>query len=225
LNGTQKFFIYKYPSYGKSLPLPTGFAIINFDLYFLAMKQMIFILVSFLCIVQAGISQDTDSLVLENTQYLKKRINLLLYRLDQMKQTTNSELDSLQSLFFSSQEEIDGLRKQANQQQQSLQDSIENRIHQLRDSQNTIHKQIQRSSTWHWVLSGIAIALVIILLLLFLRERRRSVGYLIRKTEGIAGQNDQILEKAGELKELRADLEKNIKQQKKLRKKIKKKKK
>lgn len=186
---------------------------------------MIIILVSSLCIAQSGISQDTDSLVLENTQYLKKRINLLLYRLDQMEQTTNSELDSLQSLSFSSREEIAGLRQQASQQQQSLQDSIENRIHQLRDAQNTIQKQIQRSYTWHWILSGVSIVLVIVLLLLYLRERRKSISYLIRRTERIAGQNDQILEKAGELKELRADLEKNIKQQKKLRKKIKKRKK
>jgi len=197
----------------------------NYDLYFLHMKQLL-LLITILCFgSQAGLSQDTDSLLLENTQYIKKRINLLLYRINEMEQKTSGQLDSLQNISASSIKKMGRLETQASQQHHSLKDTIENRSNQLQACQNNIRQQIKRTSTLHFILSGLFIAMIVLLLLLYLRERRRSIDYLIRRTERIAGQNDQILEKAGELKDLRVDLEKNIKQQKKLRKKIKKKKK
>lgn len=189
------------------------------------MKKLLLFIAIFTCLWQTGISQDTDSVLLENSEYIKKRINILLYRLNEMEQTTSNQLDSLQSVSSSSLKQIGRIETQANQQHQSLQDTLESRSNQLQGFLTDIRRQIKGTSVLSWILFGLVVGIIILLLLLYLRERRRSIDYLIRRTEHIAGQNEEILEKASELKNLRIDLEKNIKQQKKLRKKIKKNKK
>lgn len=189
------------------------------------MKQLLLFIAIFTCLWQTGISQDTDSLLLENSEYIKKRINLLLYRLNEIEQTTSNQLDSLQAVSSSSLKKMGRIENQARQQHQSLQDTLENRSNRLQGFLTDIRRQIRGTSVLSLILFGLVVGMIILLLLLYLRERRRSIDYLIRRTERIAGQNEEILQKAGELKDLRVDLEKNIKQQKKLRKKIKKNKK
>lgn len=188
------------------------------------MKQLLLFITIFTFTWQTGISQDTDSLLLENSEYIKKRINILLYRLNEMEQSTSSQLDSLQAVSSSSIKQIGRIETLANQQHQSLQDTLESRSNHLQGFLTDIDRRVRGTSLLSWILFGLVVGIIILLLLLYLRERRRSIEHLIRRTEHIAGQNEEILEKADELKDLRIELEKNIKQQKKLRKKIKKKK-
>ncbi len=114
------------------------------------------------------------------------------------------------------------MRPGASRNHESLQDSIQSSSSHLHSFILQTRGLIKRSSTIHIVLFGLILALTILLLILYLRERRKSIDRLIRKTESMAQQNDQILEKTSELREIRSDLEKSLKQQKKLKKRVKK---
>ncbi len=186
------------------------------------MKKLSAVALACMALVQASIAQDTDSLVLENTRYLKKQINLLEYRLSQLERGTQSGFDSLQSLSSSSQRKLERLEAQAKQQHKSLQDSLGQNASHLEHFLTRAQRQLSRSSTLHLATYGVATGLIILLLVLFFRERKKTIDHLIHQGEKMAGQNEQILEKTAELDQIRNDLEKNLKQQKKLKKKVKK---
>ncbi|MBS3808350.1 MAG: hypothetical protein KGY60_12665, partial [Bacteroidales bacterium] len=149
------------------------------------MKQLLLFIAIFTCTWQTGISQDTDSLLLENSEYIKKRINILLYRLNEMEQSTSSQLDSLQAVSSSSLKQIGRIETLANQQHQSLQDTLKSRSNNLQGFLTDINRQVRGTSVLSWVLFGLVTGMIILLLLLYLRERRRSIDYLIRRTEHI----------------------------------------
>jgi predicted PurR-regulated permease PerM len=185
-------------------------------------KRLIIILALAGGFTQMATASDTDSLVVGDLQYLKKRINILLYQLNQMEETTAGELDSLRSLSRTSIREMEQFQSQASRNHQSLQDSIQRSSSHLHSFILQTRGLIKLTSTIHIVLFGLILALTLLLLILYLRERRKSIDRLIKKTEKMAQQNDQILEKTSELREIRSDLEKSLKQQKKLKKRVKK---
>jgi C4-dicarboxylate-specific signal transduction histidine kinase len=188
------------------------------------MMRVLFLMVALTGLIQLAAANDTDSLVVEDLQYLKKRINLLIYRLNQMDNTTAANLDSLKTLSLSSLDEMKQMEKQAASRHHSLNDSISKHSGRLQLMLTHARNKLKQQFTTRLILHSLAILLVTGLIVLLWRQRRQSLDYLIKKTERTARQNDEILEKTSEIKEIRSVLEKNLKQQKKIKKRLKKKK-
>jgi len=186
------------------------------------MKHLIILAVLLLCLPHAGRPADTDSLVIEDLQYLKKRVNLLIYRLNQMEEMTAEDIDSLHTLSSASVEKLTRIRSQSATHQQQLKDSLNSQTRRLEGFFAGIQKTLKKRSSTEILFFAIALALIILLLILFIREKRRSLDYLMARARKTADQNDQILQKTDELQNIRSEVEKTIKQQKKMKKKIKK---
>jgi len=174
------------------------------------------------CLPLAGIPADTDSLVMEDLEYLRKRVNLLIYRLNQVEEMTTDDLDSLNTLSSASLEKLNRIQSQSSAHQQELKDSLGTQTHSLKELIQGIQTNLKKTASLEILFFAIALALIILLLILFIREKRRSIEYLMARAKKITDQNDEILHKTDELKNIRDDLEKTIRQQKKMKKKIKK---
>ena len=186
------------------------------------MKHFIIAAILLLFLPHAGKTADTDSLVIEDLEYLKKRVNLLIYRLNQMEQMTAEDLDSLNSLSSTSLEQLNRIESQSSNQQEELKDSLSRQTHLLKGFFAGMQTTLKKTSTREILFYATALALIILLLILFIREKRRSIDHLMARAKKIAHQNDEILHKTDELQNIRSDVEKTIQQQKKMKKKIKK---
>ena len=186
------------------------------------MKRLVIILIALVGFSLPTRPSDTDSLVVEDLQYLKKRINLLVYQLHQIENNQAGSLDSLQTLSSHSLKKIDELQTQASQHHQSLQDSLHSHSGKLYTLMSQAHKRLHQGATLQIILLIAGLALIVVFFVLYIRERRRSIDRLIKTTRQIAEQNEHILEKTSELEKIRSELEKNLKQQKKIKKRVKK---
>jgi len=189
------------------------------------MKQIILLALLLLCVPHTARTADTDSLVIEDLEYLKKRVNLLIYRLNQMEEMTAKDLDSLNLLSSASLEQLNRIESQSSNQHEELKDSLSRQTHRLKGFFAGMHTTLKKTSTREILFYATALALIILLLILFIREKRRSIDHLMARAKKITHQNDEILHKTDELQNIRSDVEKTIKQQKKMNKKIKKRKK
>jgi C4-dicarboxylate-specific signal transduction histidine kinase len=189
------------------------------------MKHFIIAALLLLSLPHAGRTADTDSLVIEDLEYLKKRVNLLLYRLNQMEEMTADDLDSLSSLSSASLDQLNRIESQSANQQQELKDSLSKQTHRLKGFFAGLQSTLKKTSTREIIFYTTALALIILLLFLFIREKRRSLDHLMARAKKIANQNDEIIHKTDELQNIRSDVEETIRQQKKMKKKIKKRKK
>jgi C4-dicarboxylate-specific signal transduction histidine kinase len=186
------------------------------------MKNRIIATTLLLCMPLAGFTSDTDSLVIKDLEYLKKRVNLLIYQLNQLEEMTTEDLDSLNALSSASMEQLNRIRSQSANHQQELKDSLNKQTHRMRGFFAGLQTTLQKTSKRDILFYASAMALILLLLILFLRERRRSIDHLMARAKKIANQNDEILHKTDELQNIRSDVEKTILQQKKMKKKIKK---
>jgi len=169
-------------------------------------------------------ASDTDSLVYEDLQYVKQRINLMLYRLNEMNKSRITSLDSILTLSGESLEGLETLEKSIGREHGVTRDSLEQKAIQLQNKIEENQKKNKQQATLHFIFHGLAIGLIIYLILYIRSERRKSLQYLISKTDELGGGQDEILQKANELEDIRQSLEKTRKQQKKLKKRIKKRK-
>jgi hypothetical protein len=174
----------------------------------------------------AGVTRasDTDSLVYEDLQYVKQRINQMLYRLNEMNNSRVTSVDSILSLSGESLEELESLEKNISKAHGITRDSLRRKAIQLQNNIEEKQKKDKQQTTLHFVFHGMAIGLIIYLILYIRSERRKSLQYLISKTDELGSGQDDILQKANELEDIRQSLEKTRKQQKKLKKRIKKRK-
>jgi hypothetical protein len=174
----------------------------------------------------AGVTRasDTDSLVYEDLQYVKQRINQMLYRLNEMNNSRVTSVDSILSLSGESLEELESLEKNISKAHGITRDSLRRKAIQLQNNIEEKQKKDKQHATLHFVFHGLAIGLIIYLILYIRSERRKSLQYLISKTDELGSGQDDILQKANELEDIRQSLEKTRKQQKKLKKRIKKRK-
>ena len=173
-------------------------------------------------VMGSSMASDTDSLVYEDLQHVKKRINLLLYRLNEMNQIRTTSLDSILTLSGESLKGLESLEKNINKEHGVTRDSLRQKATQLQTGIEENQKQNRRYAKLHFIFHGLAIGLIIFLIFYIRSERRRSIQYLISKTDELGGGQEEILQKANELEEIRQTLEKTRKQQKKLKKNIKK---
>jgi hypothetical protein len=173
--------------------------------------------------MNASRANDTDSLVYEDLQYVKKRINLLIYRLNQMEENQALNLDSILSLSDQSLQGVKSLGENVHEEHVLTRDSLRQKTNRLQEKVNDTKDHFARTSMIHFIIHGLAILLIIFLILYIRHERKKSLDYIISRTQSLSGQNEEILQKAGELEEIRKNLEKTRKQQKKLKKRIKKK--
>ncbi len=185
-------------------------------------KQILVTVILFTGIMTAAGASDTDSLVYEDLQYVKQRVNLLLSRLNKINQSRTTSLDSILSLSGESLKDLESLEKDINKEHGVTRDSLRQKAAQLQQNIDENQKQNRQHATLHFIFHGLAIGLIIFLILYIRSERRKSLQYLISKTDELGGRQDEILQKANELEEIRQTLEKTRKQQKKLKKKIKK---
>lgn len=188
-------------------------------------KQIAVKIMLFTCISTATGANDTDSLVYEDLQLVKKRINLLLSRLNEMNQSHTYSLDSIFSLSGESLEGLKSLEKNIGEEHGVTRDSIHQKATQLQKNIEENQKKNRQHAKLHFIFHGLAIGLIIFLIFYLRSLRQKSLQYLISRAGSMEVRQDEILQKANELEEIRQTLEKTRKQQKKLRKRIKKSKK
>ena len=187
-------------------------------------KQVLVTIMILSCISSVTRASDTDSLVYEDLQYVKQRINLMLYRLNEMNKSRITSLDSILTLSGESLEGLESLEKNISREHGVTRDSLEQKATQLQNTIEEKQKKNKQQATLHFIFHGLAIGLIIYLILYIRSERRKSLQYLISKTDELGGGQEEILQKANELEDIRLSLEKTRKQQKKLKKRIKKRK-
>lgn len=185
-------------------------------------KQIVFTLMLITGVMTSPMASDTDSLVYEDLQFVKKRINLMLNRLNEIDEARTSSMDSILALSGRSLKGLESLEKNINIQHDATRDSIKKKAKALQRSIDENKEKYRQNSILHFIFHGITIGLIIFLVLYLRSERRKSLQYLISKTENMEGGQEEILQKANELEEIRQTLEKTRKQQKKIRKKLKK---
>ena len=188
------------------------------------MRRLLLTFLAALSLSLPGTSSDTDSLVMEDLEYLKKSVNLLIYRLNQMEGMASDELDSLKSMSSRSEEKLRQLQKQSRQQHRTLQDTIRQTNGNLQMILSYTRNALNKTNTTYLLTLGIALIMIVLLIYLLWRQRKKSIEYLVSQTFKISRQNDEMIEKTNELQGIKDVLERNLKQQKKIKKKLKKKK-
>ncbi|MEF8983666.1 MAG: hypothetical protein V5A51_03655 [Bacteroidales bacterium] len=191
-------------------------------MFHLSHKQIIITLMLLTGVMTFTMASDTDSLVYEDLQYVKQRINLLLSRLDEMSQSHTPTLDSLLVLSNQSVKGLDSLEKNTRAEHDMTRDSLDRKAVQLQKNIKANKEQYRQNSILHFLFHGLALGLIIFLIFYLRSLRRKSLQYLISRAESMEDRQDEILQKTNELEEIRQNLEKTQKQQKKLKKRMKK---
>lgn len=187
-------------------------------------RNLPMILIIFMVCMSRGSAQtsDTDSLVYEDMQYVKKRINLMLYRLNALNKGLSKDQDSIFALSHQTINKLEAVGNLMREEHKITRDSLVHKADNLQDAVSSINRKFTRTSIIHMIIHGLCLAVLILLLIYLRAEKRKSLQYLISKADNLSGRQDEILEKAGELESIRKDLRKTRKQQSKIRKKIKK---
>jgi hypothetical protein len=141
-----------------------------------------------------------------------------------MNKSRITSLDSILTLSGESLEGLESLEKNISREHGVTRDSLERKAIQLQNKIDEKQKKNKQQAALHFIFHGLAIGLIIYLILYIRSERRKSLQYLISKTDELGGGQEEILQKANELEDIRQSLEKTRKQQKKLKKRIKKRK-
>jgi len=164
-------------------------------------------------------ANDTDSLTLENTQYIKQRVNYLI-----------NQLEAVHDREIKNYKNFEELSKNLEKTQKEIVIAKNEGIDSLQTFQSQVSKMIrknekeqQKTNSIHYVLHILSLAFILFLVFYIVREKRKSLDYLISKTENLSGQNEEILEKAREMNKIKKNLKEMTKEQKKVRKKMKKK--
>ena len=182
------------------------------------MKQFIILIVSafFFLPVKA---QDTDSLILEKLNSLQQ--SLRMYN-TQMKKIQEKDFenfrelmefnDSISQKLVKNDQNIDQTRK-------VIYKKSEEHSKQIQDQLRTIGKQESTQSVIHYILHVAGILLILFLIWYIRKEKKDNLDYLIKESEKLSVQNDEILDKAKDLSKIKDKLKKILKQQKKIKKK------
>ena len=187
-------------------------------------KHLPMILIIFMVGMSRGYAQtsDTDSLVYEDLQYVKKRIDLLLYRLNALNRGLSEDQDSILRLSHQTVNNLEAFGNRMREEHKVTRDSLNHKADNLQAAVSSSNRKFTRTTIMHMIIHGLCLALLILLIFFLRAERKKSLQYLISKADNLSGRQDEILEKANELEAIRKDLRKTRKQQRKIRKKVKK---
>jgi C4-dicarboxylate-specific signal transduction histidine kinase len=155
---------------------------------------------------------------------IKKAITNLKYTAYQQNQIQQSMSDSLSVLHQTQQEGNRQLLDELSRNLEKL-DAIRSDLNNINGETIQLNDQQQRNFMINYLLHGFSLALFIFLIVYILIQRRRSLDFLLARANNLAGQNNEILEKAEELKSIKKSLKEVMEHQKKANKALKKKKK
>jgi septal ring factor EnvC (AmiA/AmiB activator) len=182
------------------------------------MKICLIFVLSFLYI-QPLSGQDTDSLILEDVQTIKKSLWVLQNKLEKNQENEYKDIEALKKMNDSLLNELEAQNANLENTQQAVNENTQKHAKNIQVQLDSINKENSTRSIIHFILHGAAIILILYLLWFLIKERKNNIDHLIKKTEKLDVQNDDILEKADELSKIKDKLKKIHKQQKKIKKK------
>jgi hypothetical protein len=128
-------------------------------------------------------------------------------------------------LFQDLSDSLTNLEQETQRLHQILMDSLHRQNLLVQSRFNRLESQARKDKRTHFVFQGIAFAILIGLIIYLILERRKSTEHLLRQTQKLGWQNNEMIEKAEQIETLKKSLSSMVKQQKKIKKRIKKKKK
>jgi|SRR6056297_3201558 len=187
------------------------------------MRMLFVIILSLLFFLSSANANDTDSLTLENTQYIKQRVNYLIKQLNAINSSQNKRYNNIEDLKNDISNDLEKLNLEIKKTGSTTQDSIHLLKNELNKTIDENQKKLNKANSIHYGFHILSVILIVFLVFFIERQRRKSLDYLISKTQYLSGQNTEMLEKAEELNKIKSSLKKMAKEQKKVRKKMKKK--
>lgn len=180
------------------------------------MKNILaFILTIFLQIITAFPAHATDTLPAQKQiNEMQSRLHAMqhyMYKTQQSQQLTNENIASLQSGVIN---EFENLQTLLTNHLRTL-DSIENELTQLRQVSLSNRHQAKSGFIASYIFHAVALLLIILLIVYILSQRKRSFDFLLSRTNLLAGQNDELLDKVEELTNLKKVLALAYKKKKK----------
>ncbi len=182
------------------------------------MKFLTVILLS-ICFIIPAFSQDTDSLILEDVQSIKKSLKTITYQLNNNQEITNEKFQDIKNLNDSTLKELYNTREKLKKGNQAVLQNTRKYSEELRTQLRTNEKKYKTHTLIHYILHGIGIILILFLFGYIRKEKKNDIDYLVKEAEKHSAQNDNLLEKAKDMSKIKDRLKKVLKQQKKLRKK------
>jgi hypothetical protein len=182
------------------------------------MKFLTATLMSLLFFIPA-ISQDTDSLILEDVKSIRKSLNAITYQLNKNQEIIGEKFKDIETLNDSTLKELYKAKEQINEGTDDIKQNTEKYADKLHNQLITNEKKYKTRTLVHYILHGTGIILIIFLIWYIRREKKNDIDYLVKEAQKHSVQNDDILEKAKDMSKIKDRLKKVLKQQKKLRKK------
>lgn len=155
---------------------------------------------------------------------VKQDISGVKYTVQQQTQIQQAIMDSLMSWYNKQHENHEYLKEQLTSQSDDM-DSANVILTDLDRNTRSINQQMQRNSIVSLIMHGFSLVLILFLIVYILVQRQRSLDHLLERTNKLAGQNNEILEKAEALQGIKKSLKEMLENQKKTNKALKKKKK
>ena len=182
------------------------------------MKASYLILISFLFISSLS-AQDTDSMILEEVHSIKNTLRNLEYQIKKDQNKAFRNLNELKELNDSSIQQLKDYNRSFTETGTRLQKTTKEQSKEIQNQLTKLEHNAKTRSLVHYVFHAAAIILILFLIMFLRRERKNKIEYLLKKSDKLAVQNDDILEKANELNFIKKKLRKILKQQKKIKKK------
>ena len=189
------------------------------------MKNLHLFLFLFLGFSIAGISQEYDSLLIEQNKILSRQVSQLRTGIQNLKASQQAISEEQAVLFQDLSDSLTNLEQETQRLHQILMDSLHRQNLLVQSRFSRIQTQTRITSRTHLIFQGIAFAILIGLIIYLILERRKSTEHLLRQTQKLGWQNNEMIEKAEQIETLKKSLSSMVKQQKKIKKRIKKKKK
>ncbi|MCB2194748.1 MAG: hypothetical protein KQH79_02750 [Bacteroidetes bacterium] len=189
------------------------------------MKRHFFTLIVLLVIFFEGLSQNVDSILMNDIQKVNQKMDRVINSLEMKNEVLLKENNSLLVWNKQLMEKLNQIENQAEKQYAENKTILIEENQQLKNAIGNVNKNIKPKFIALYVLLGVAILLILYLLIILRISRRESIEYLLSQTDGLSKQNHEIIEKAKDLKKIKKNLKELIKQQKAEKSKKKKKKK
>lgn len=170
-------------------------------------------------------SNPVDSLaVAREIDAVKQDLSGVKSTVQQQIQSQQAIMDSLMSWYSNQHENHQYLKEQLTSQSDNM-DSANVILTDIDRNTRSINRQMQKNNMVSLILHGFSLVLILFLIVYILVQRQRSLDHLLARTNKLAGQNNEILEKAKALQSIKKSLKEMLENQKKTNKALKKKKK
>ena len=178
------------------------------------MKKFVFIFFFGIIIADQGLSQNLDSMLMDDFSGLNKKIDRLVYSLE----TGNNKLiqanDSLIDLNKQLSEKLLEIEAEFKNQTSVTNKVVTEQSSQVKTEISELKEKMQPRFGVLYILLGLALLLILYLMIILRISRRESIEYLLSQTDGLSQQNYEILEKARELKKIKKSVKELINDQK-----------